>query len=92
MHQNKFFTLEIGDAEGRTVTLKPSNYIETLHPHQAIEELKEYIQTLEQALDRYACAGSGIDEQVGNIGHLAFELELARSLVRFFKDAYSTVH
>ncbi|MBW1740196.1 MAG: hypothetical protein JRJ42_03560 [Deltaproteobacteria bacterium] len=92
MNHNKFFTIEIHESEDQPLTLTPSEYLETLHPHKAIAEMQEYIEMLEDALNQYDREHIWIPVNIGKVGSLAFELELVRTFLAFFKQAYGTMH
>ena len=59
MKLNKFFnlenhyTVEKGTPEGPKVRAAPSEYLNNLHPDQAIEELKAHIESLQGELGKY---------------------------------------
>jgi hypothetical protein len=90
MNQNKFFIVEADNTPGQALKIMPTEYLEELHPHQAIAELQEYIETLETAMEQYE--GQPMPMNVGRIGSLAFELELVRSFLRSFRETYGTMH
>jgi len=92
MNQNKFFIVEADDTPGQALKIMPTEYLEELHPHQAIAELREYIETLETAMEQYEGQPMSVPANVGRIGSLAFELELVRSFLRSFQQTYGTMH
>ena len=70
----------------------PTEYLEEMHPHEAIEEMQEYIETLEMTLKRNSEGSVKNHFNVKGIGSLAFELELVRTFLASFKQAYGTMH
>lgn len=92
MTQNKFFTVQIDKSTGDLLRVTPSKYLNELHPYQAIAEMQEYTETLENALHQYQEASRPIPAKIGEIGGLAFELELVQNFLASFKQAYGTMH
>ena len=43
MEKNKFFTVEVDDSLDEALRVMPTDYLEALHPHQAIAEMKEQL-------------------------------------------------
>ncbi len=92
MDQNRFFTVEIDESSGQAFRVMPSQYLEELHPHQAIAEMQEYIETLKDALEQYHQGPKAMLSGLGRIGSLAFELELVCTFLASFRQAYGTMH
>ncbi len=92
MNQNKFFIIEADNTPGQALKIMPTEYLEELHPHKAIAELQEYIETLETALEQYQDQPMNMPANVGRVGSLAFELELVKSFLRSFQETYGTMH
>ncbi len=70
----------------------PSEYLDELSPHQAMAEMEEYIETLENALDRYPQNPIGVRANLGKAGSLAFEVDLVRAFLASFKHTFGTMH
>ena len=92
MSRNKFFTVEVDESADDSLRVTPSQYLDELHPYQAIAEMQEYAQTLEDALQQCQQASMPIPAKIGKIGGLAFELELVQTFLASFKQAYGTMH
>lgn len=92
MHHNRFFTVEMGESEEQPLVVKCSDYIEGLHPYQAIAEIEEYIDTLENAFEQYSEESEYGPVVTGKLGSLVFELELVRTFLSSFKRTYGTMH
>ena len=92
MNNNRFFTVELDNASEQTLRVMPTAYLEELHPHEAIAEMQEYIETLEDVLVKKQNSETGHVFKLQGIGSLAFELELVRSFLASFKQAYETMH
>ena len=86
--RNKFFTVQVDEFMGNSLRVSPSKYLDELHPYQAIAEMQEYTETLENALQQYQQQPA----KIGKIGSLAFELELVQNFLASFKQAYGTMH
>jgi hypothetical protein len=92
MDHNRFFTVEVDESSDQTLRVMPTEYLEEMHPHEAIEEMQEYIETLENTLTRHE-RGTVINPlNVQGIGSLAFELDLVRTFLVSFKQVYGTMH
>ena len=78
MKLNRFFILEKhyivvkGTPEGPTVRVVPSEYLNNLHPDQAIAELKAHIESLQDELGKYTAE----DMENPNISATARNLKL----------------
>jgi hypothetical protein len=92
MNHNRFFTVEVDESSQETLRVMPTDYLEELHPHKAITEMQEYIETLENAMSQYEGGRVFNPVKVQGIGSLAFELELVRTFLASFKQAYGTMH
>lgn len=90
--RNKFFTVQVDESTADSLRITPSKYLDELHPYQAIAEMQEYAQTLENALQQRQDASIPTPANIGKIGSLAFELELVRTFLTSFKQAYGTMH
>jgi hypothetical protein len=91
-NRNKFFRVQVDEAKGNSLTVTPSKYLDELHPYQAMAEMQEYAQMLEDALQQCQEASIPAPAKIGRIGSLAFELELVRTFLASFKQAYGTMH
>lgn len=92
MNDNRFFTVEMDDSSTQTLRVMPTDYLEELPPQKAISEMQEYIETLEHALERNKGPGGLNPFGIQGSGGLAFELELVRTFLASFKQAYGTMH
>ena len=92
MNRNKFFTVQLDESEGDSLRVMPSKYLDELHPYQAIAEMQEYAQKLEDALQQCQQESMPVPAKIGKIGGLAFELELVQTFLASFKQAYGTMH
>lgn len=92
MNNNRFFTVEVDDSAEQTLRVMPTEYLEELHPQKAISEMQEYIATLENALELHKSRGAFNPPRIQGLGSLAFELELVRTFLASFKQAYGTMH
>lgn len=92
MSRNKFFTVQVDESTGDLLRVAPSKYLDELHPYQAMAEMQEYAQTLENALQQCQEESMPIPAKIGKIGGLAFELELVQTFLASFKQAYGTMH
>jgi hypothetical protein len=92
MNKNRFFTVEVDDSAEQTLRVMPTEYLEELHPQKAISEMHEYIETLEDALEKHRGGGAFNPLRFRGLGSLAFELELVRTFLASFKQAYGTMH
>ena len=92
MDHNRFFTVEVDKSSGQTLRVMPTEYLEEMHPHEAIAEMQEYIETLEHTLLQYTQENAVNPLNVKGIGSLAFELELVRTFLATFKQTYGTMH
>ena len=86
MTRNKFFTVEADESAGDSLRVTPSQYLDELHPYQAIAEMQEYAQTLKDALQQCQQASMPIPAKIGKIGGLAFELELVAFLAQLYSS------
>ena len=91
-NHNKFFKVEVGESTEQALQIIPSKYLEELNPHQAIAEMQEYIETLEDALKK--CRHEPMRETMnsGKVGSFAFELELVRTFLASFRQVFGTMH
>ncbi|MBW2107581.1 MAG: hypothetical protein JRI36_02790 [Deltaproteobacteria bacterium] len=92
MDHNKFFTVELDESSEGTLRVMPTKYLDGLNPHKAIAEMQAYIETLENALEQHQNGPAVTPMTVHSIGALAFELELVRTFLNSFKQAYGTMH
>jgi hypothetical protein len=85
MKLNKFFTLEKhytiakGIPEGPKVRAAPSEYLNNLHPHQAIAELKAHIESLQDELGKYAAEDMENPDISATACNLRLQLKLAQT-------------
>ncbi len=91
-NQNKFFKVQVDESTDRALKIIPSEYLEELNPHQAIAEMQEYIETLENTLEQYRHKPMRKPTNIGKPGSLAFELEVVRTFLASFEDVYGTMH
>jgi hypothetical protein len=91
-NHNKFFKVQVDESEGQALTMIPSEYLDELNPYQAIAEMQEYIETLENALGRYSQDPTGVRANIGKAGSLAFEVDLVRAFLASFKHTFGTMH
>ena len=91
-NRNKFFTVQADESTADSLRITPSKYLNELHPYQAIAEMQEYAQALENAFQQCQHASIPIPTKIGKIGSLAFEVELVRTFLTSFKQAYGTMH
>jgi hypothetical protein len=96
MNFETFFTIEEDGSEGLSVWIKPTRYLERLHPHQAVNELEDYIEILHDALFRYQDTFSEVDlkgsENVRKIQRLIFEVEACQDYIAHLREHYRTMH
>ena len=92
MNHNRFFTVEVDNSSEQTLRVMPTEYLEELHPKEAISQMQEYIEALENALEQHRGGGAFNPMRMQGLGSLAFELELVRTFLASFKQAYGTMH
>jgi hypothetical protein len=92
MNNNRFFTVEVEDSSKQILRVMPTKYLEELHPQEAISEMQEYIETLEDVLEQHRSRGVFIPQRIQGVGSIGFELELVRTFLASFKQAYGTMH
>jgi hypothetical protein len=86
MKLNKFFTLQKhytiakGTPEGPKVRAAPSEYLNNLHPDQAIAELKALIESLKDELGKYTAE----DMENPNISAAARNLKLQLKIAQTY--------
>ncbi len=90
LRQTKFFTAVEDDAEGKTATVMPSEYLRKLQPHEAIAKLKAHIKPLEDDLRQYPHEDLEIPEKFLKARMLAFELKIVQEYLAHLKQAYET--
>lgn len=88
MTHNKLFTIvkEENDSEGQSVTVEPTEYLIKLKPHEVINELRSYVNSLTQDVEQ--CVQKNLDtpENSEELRKLVFELEIAqRYLAQVFE-------
>jgi len=85
MKLNKFFTLEKhytiakGAPEGPTVRAAPSEYLNNLHPDEAIAELNAHIKSLQEELGKYTAEDMGNPAKSAEKRQLELQLKVAQS-------------
>lgn len=92
MDHNKFFTVELDESCEGALRVMPTKYLDELNPQKAIAEMQAYIKTLENTLDEYQNSPAVTSMTAHSVGSLAFELELVRTFLNSFKQAYGTMH
>jgi hypothetical protein len=92
MSRNKFLIVQVDESAGDLLRVTPSKYLDELHPHQAIAEMQDYTQTLEDALQQCQEEFMPVPAKMGKIGGLVFELELVQTFLASFRQAYGTMH
>jgi hypothetical protein len=88
LRHTKFFTVVENDAEGKTATVVPSEYLRKLQPHQAIAKLKARIGSLEDDLRQYPHEDLEMPENFVRARMLAFELEIVQEYLAHLKEAH----
>jgi hypothetical protein len=89
---NKFFNTVFEESNGEYIRIEPSEYVRTLHPHKAMRELSDFIESLTDELSRYTDSDMRIPERVGEVRNMAFELHLAQNYLAHLEENYSTIH
>ena len=85
MKLNKFFTLEKhytiakGAPEGPTVRAAPSEYLNNLHPDQAVAELKAHIESLQDELGKHAAEDMENPDISAPARNLKLQLKIAQT-------------
>ncbi len=92
MVYNKFFNTVFDESEGHFVRVEPTEYVQMMHPHKAMEELKDFINSLKDELSQYTGDDMQIAGDFGKVRNMAFELHLAQSYLAHLQENYSTVH
>ncbi len=92
MVHNKFFNTVFEESDGEYIRIEPSEYVRHLHPHKAMKELHDFIDSLTDELSRYTDYDMQIPERMGEVRNMAFELHLAQNYLAHLQDNYSTVH
>lgn len=93
MVKNKLYAIvkDENDPEGQMVNVEPTEYLTKLKPHEALSELKSYVESLAEDLEK--CSQEDLDTpaRVEKVRDLLFELEVAQGyLSRVFEDWKST--
>jgi len=92
-----FFTLEEDSTEGLCISVRPTKYLDELHPHRAISELKTYIERLHDRLLRYDEDKSFKialieSKNAKKIRGMLFKLETCQEYLCYFLEHYTTIH
>jgi hypothetical protein len=91
-----FFIVEEDGSEGLTVRVRPTRYLERMHPHQAMTELEDYIEILYENLFQYQDVLAETDlkesEDVKQMHGLMFELEACQDYLAHLKEHFQTIH
>jgi hypothetical protein len=90
LRQTRFFTVVEDDAEGKTATVMPSEYLRKLQPYEAIAKLKAHIKSLGDDLRQYPHEDLEIPEHFLKARMLAFELKIVQEYLAHLKQAYET--
>lgn len=95
MKRNKLYTIVEDDPKGRTVRVKPSEYLLERLPHKAIAELKAYIKSLGDNLRQYQQAFTDEDldipENFEKVRKLSSELEIAQNYLAHLKKTSKSI-
>jgi hypothetical protein len=89
---NKFFNTVVEESGDEFIRIEPSEYVRSLHPHKAMAELRDFIDSLTDELDQYTDLDMQIPERLGEVRNMAFELHLAQNYLAHLQDNYSTIH
>jgi hypothetical protein len=78
--QNRLYTIvrDENDPKGQMVKVEPTEYLAKLKPHEAITELKSYVESLAADLEECAKEDLEIQTNVERVQKLLFELEVAQ--------------
>jgi hypothetical protein len=85
MKLNKFFTLQRhytiakGTPEGPKVRAAPSEYLNNLHPDQAIEELEAHIESLQDEWGKYTAEDMENPNISATARNLRLQLKIAQT-------------
>lgn len=92
MLHNKFFNTVFEETDGEYIRIEPSEYVRSLHPHKAMAELRDFIDSLTDELSQYTDDDMQVPERIGEVRNMAFELHLAENYLAHLRDNYSTIH
>ncbi len=93
MTQNKLYRIirDENDPEGQMVSVEPTEYLTKLQSHEAIAELKSYVESLAEDLEKCSQEDLDIEGNVESVQKLLFELEVAQGyLSRVFEEWKTT--
>ena len=93
MIQDKLYTIvrDENDPEGQMVSVEPTEYLTKLKPHEAIAELKSYVESLAADLEKCSQEDLDIPANIEKVQKLLFELEVAQGyLARVFENWKAT--
>ena len=88
MTHNKLFTIvrDENDPEGQSVTVEPTEYLSKLEPHEVINVLRAYVNSLAEDVEQYFQDNLETAESLEKSRTLVFELEVAqRYLAQVFE-------
>jgi len=88
MTHNKLFTIvkEENDSEGQSVTVEPTEYLTKLEPHEVINKLRAYLNSLTEDVEQCVQENLEAPENPEKLRKLVFELEIAqRYLAQVFE-------
>ncbi|MDY6952190.1 MAG: hypothetical protein SWE60_11805 [Thermodesulfobacteriota bacterium] len=91
--ENSLYTIVTGEKEsdGQTVQVKPTAYLLSLEPLDAIDKLQANVQSIAQELDRYSKDDLETPEKIEAVRDLIFQLEIAQGyLAEVFKSWQAT--
>ena len=93
MKPNKLYTMVIDktDPDGAKITVKPSNYLKTMHPEDVIAELQDHIESLKDDLIRYSQTNLSVAENRKKINELGSDLDVAKMYLAHFKQTYEAL-
>jgi len=93
MIENILYTIVKGqeESDGQMVQVKPTAYLLSLEPLEAIDKLQANVESIAQKLDHYSKGNLDVPKNVEKVRHLVFELEIAQGyLAEVFKSWQAT--
>jgi len=93
MIENSLYTIVKGqeDSDGQMIQVKPTEYLLSLEPLEAIDKLQANVQSMAQELDLYSKDDLEVPENIEKLRRLVFELEVAQGyLSEVFKSWQAT--
>lgn len=91
--ENSLYTIVKGqkESDGQTVQVKPTEYLLSLEPLEAIDKLQTNVQSIAQELDHYSKGDLTVPEHIEKVRDLVFRLEIAQGyLAEVFKSWQAT--